>query len=1004
MLLSGWSGTPPEVLYREGEVLRLRYEKSASEQAISSFRAAAAAWTRSHDLRQAARASQRVGMTYTQLGLLQQALDAHREALAQAKASGDLSLESETLSDVGTARSFVAVREGEFEEAGRHCEASLELARQAHASRAEAKALMCLGEVAYNHGERERALDLYVRAGILSVRAGDTRAQAEALLYEGTVYSDQSEFVRAEDCLTRSKQAWAALGDARGTAIALVAMSKLHQRRGEYQTALNGLQEALVIVNRMGDAVWQGVILTAFGSVYLQLGDADNAIAYWERARERFTTAALNSFSVDLLISLGNAYLASGDDGKALDRFERALALGTDLADDHWQAYALRAIGAVHLSRADRTTAATFFERSLAVQERIRDPQFEAATRADLGEAWRLAGDLDRARTSFQLAVSLSRAAEFRLGEARGLDGLARVALGSGDLDAARRHIEQALALVESVRSGVPNRDLRASYVASVHRYHETHVDALMRLHRAHPGRGLDADAFEASEQARARSLLDGLAEAGVDLRKDLAPALLEREQALQQEFDAWAAQQRQALDLTPTAALAKRLADEYRGLEARHAALDAEIRSRSPRYAAVARPRPLTLRQVQQHVLDTDTILLEYAQGETRSYLWAVWKTGSSVHDLPSRTEISEAARELYRRLTARLSLTGSLQERRRRAEEADFLYWEQARHLSDLLLGPVAKAIAGKRIAIVADGALQYVPFAALPIPGGDPTPVPLMAGHEVVNLPSASALEMMRQETAGRAPPAGALAVLADPVFERDDPRLRAALRGAEASDDRRPGNQPAGMPASPAPGSAGSSFKLPRLAATRLEADAILAAAGTSATLRKLDFDASRSAATSPELAQYRIVHFATHGLFDNQNPGLSGIMLSMFDAHGRPQDGFLRLQDIYDLNLPADLVVLSACSSALGREVSGEGLVGIVRGFMYAGAKRVVASLWKVDDEATGDLMRRFYARMLRDHLPPAAALREAQLGIWRQSRWKAPFYWAAFSLQGEWRP
>ena len=179
-------------------------------------------------------------------------------------------------------------------------------------------------------------------------------------------------------------------------------------------------------------------------------------------------------------------------------------------------------------------------------------------------------------------------------------------------------------------------------------------------------------------------------------------------------------------------------------------------------------------------------------------------------------------------------------------------------------------------------------------------------------------------------------------------------------------------------------------------------AILAVAGRGASVARLGFDASRAAATSADLAQYRTVHFATHGIFDNESPGMSGIMLSMFDGQGRPQDGFLRLHDIYALRLPAELVVLSACNTALGRQVRGEGLVGMVRGFMHAGAKRVVASLWKVDDEATGDLMRRFYVAMVREGHSPAAALRAAQLAVRQQPRWKAPFYWAAFSLQGEW--
>jgi CHAT domain-containing protein len=998
------AGPPPDVLYRDAERLRLLYEKPSSEEAIAKYQAAATAWTRSKSLRQAARASQRIGMTYSQLGLLHQSLKAYEAALPLARASDDPALESEVLSDVGTARSLLAVRESDFEEAQRNCEAALQLSRRAGASREEARALACLGEAAYNRGARERALELYGQAAALATKLGDQRAEAEALLNQGSVYSDQSEFSLAEACLLRSKQLWAAIGDARGTAIVLVTVSKLQERRGAYQDALNGLQAALEALRRMGDAVWEGACLSAIGSVYMRAGEAVYATDYWERALERFGTAGMNSFSADQLRTLGEAYLASGDDIRALDRFERALAIGVELGDDHWQAYSLWDIGIVHLSRGAYAEAVTFFDRSLAVLQRMRDPRSEAQARASLGEAWRLQGDYARARAAFDAAVALSRKAEYRLGEADGLAGLARVRASQHDLEAARRDIERALELAESLRGEFGSRDLRASYFASVYQYYETHMDILMRLEAERPGRGFAEAAFAASEQARARALLDGLAEAGVDLRGDVDPALLRREQALRKEFDAWAARQREALEGTVSPALARRLADDYRDLETRHDALESEIRSRSPRYAALARPQPLTLRQVQAHVLDGGTVLLEYALGEARSYLWAVTASGYRVYELPSRSEIERDAQRLYGRLTARLTLTGTLQERRRQAEASDALYWEQAARLSNVLLGPVAAAIGGKRLVVVADGALQYVPFAALPRPGGGPDPVPLIADHEVVSLPSASALAVLRQETAGRKPPALTVAVLADPVFERDDPRLRAAVRAAGGPAATGTGNGTGPSAGSPAPRLAGAPLRLPRLAATRLEAGAILQYAGTRASLERLDFDASRGTATSPELAQYRIVHFATHGVFDNDNPGMSGIMLSMFDNRGRAQDGFLRLHDIYGLRLPAELVVLSACNTALGRRVSGEGLVGIVRGFMYAGAKRVVASLWKVDDEATGEFMRRFYKGMLGDRLSAAAALRESQLSIWRQPRWQAPFYWAAFSLQGEWKP
>jgi CHAT domain-containing protein len=264
----------------------------------------------------------------------------------------------------------------------------------------------------------------------------------------------------------------------------------------------------------------------------------------------------------------------------------------------------------------------------------------------------------------------------------------------------------------------------------------------------------------------------------------------------------------------------------------------------------------------------------------------------------------------------------------------------------------------------------------------------------------LPSASVLAEMRRELAGRKPAARAVAVLADPVFASDDPRLRPASKTAPAE---------APLPARDLTrarrdvGLAGSGAAFPRLAFSRREAEAIVTAAGPGRSAKALDFEASRARATSDDLSNYRIVHFATHGLLNNHHPELSGIVLSLLDRQGQPQNGFLRMHEIYNLKLPAELVVLSAGQTGLGKEVRGEGLVGLVRAFMHAGAERVMASLWKVDDAATAELMKRFYRGMFSQGLRPAAALRAAQLEMWQQERFSAPYFWAAFVLQGEWQ-
>lgn len=272
------------------------------------------------------------------------------------------------------------------------------------------------------------------------------------------------------------------------------------------------------------------------------------------------------------------------------------------------------------------------------------------------------------------------------------------------------------------------------------------------------------------------------------------------------------------------------------------------------------------------------------------------------------------------------------------------------------------------------------------------------PLLVKHEIITLPSATTLAVLRREGAGRTPAARAVAVVADPVFEALDERLAGvagtAAGGAVAqTDTTRSLQHELGM------------LRLARLPYTAREAERILQLVPSENGMKALGFQATRATATSAELRQYKYVHFATHGYFNSAQPALSGLVFSRFDERGQPQNGFLLSSDIFNLQLPAEAVVLSACETGLGEEVRGEGLVGLTRGFMYAGAARVVVSLWSISDQATAELMARFYDGVLQPDrkLTPAAALRAAQLALWRNPRWRAPYYWAAFTLQGEYR-
>jgi CHAT domain-containing protein len=588
-----------------------------------------------------------------------------------------------------------------------------------------------------------------------------------------------------------------------------------------------------------------------------------------------------------------------------------------------------------------------------------------------------------------------------------------------GNLDEARKHIEESLTLIETVRARSGSQQLRASYRASMEKVYEFYIDILMQQHAANPSLGHDAEAFQASERGRARSLLELLSEAHVDIRQGVDTSVIERERNLTQLLNTKAQRQIQLMARKGSQDEIATLKKEISTLEDQYQQVQTTIRKTSPAYAALTQPQPLSLKEIQQQ-LDPDTLLLEYSLGEQRSYMWAVAQQSLKSYVLPKREQTERVARRIYELLTTRsLFRSGeSAAVKQQRIAQADSQLLQASGELSQMVLGPVASELGKKRLVVVADGALQYVPFGALPVPSlgrsqlsvansrnadnkqpSDDTP--LIVNNEVISLPSASAIAVQRKGLQGRKPAANGVAVIADPVFSSNDERLQSKVRTGAKRPDQTDGVANTRIIEHLSDDS--GTLVIRRLRFTRQEAEHILAVAPRASNLKAIDFKANRATATGGELSKYRYVHFATHGYLDSERPDLSAVVLSLVDEQGKPQDGFLRALEIYNLNLPAELVVLSACQTGLGKEIKGEGLVGLTRGFMYAGARRVVVSLWNVNDKATADLMTKFYEKMLKQGERPAAALRAAQVEMLRQKQWQSPYYWAAFTMQGEWR-
>jgi CHAT domain-containing protein/tetratricopeptide (TPR) repeat protein len=722
------------------------------------------------------------------------------------------------------------------------------------------------------------------------------------------------------------------------------------------------------------------------------------------------------------LSSIGVAYVSLSRYDKSIEYLEQALAIYREVKNRSGEGYALNNLGLAYDNLGRYEKAIGYYEQALEIHREVKNRTGEGRALDNLGIAYEKLGRYEKAIEYSEQALEIRREVKDRDGEAYSLNSLARAESSQGNLLAARTHIEEGLKIAESMRSDLLSPESRASLLATVQSSYQLYTDVLMQQHKADPTKGFDALAVETSERQRARSLLDLLAESHADLRQGVDATLIERERTLAKQLDDKAQQLAQATKPEQAATLKQELSQLENDLERAQVA----IRNANPHYAALVQPQPLKLREIQAQ-LDADTLLLEYALGDERSYMWAITRDSLASYELPKGELIERDARQVYELLTARSTRERgeSDAERQERVSQAEAKLPAAASSLSQTLLAPVTAQLGNKRLVIVADGALQYIPFAMLPDPSaasrqssvaknnGQRTTgngQPLIVSHEVVSLPSASSLAVQRAELAGRQPAPKMLAVIADPVFDRTDERFKSATIQTSdkqqvqtvTADDARSIEHLAENSGDKA-GVTTVRMVIPRLPFTRQEANQLMALAPKGSSFEAIDFQATRATALDPALSQYRYIHIATHGLLDTERPGLSALVFSMVDAEGKPQDGFLRANDIYNLKLPAELVVLSACQTGLGKEIKGEGLVGLTRGFMYAGAARVVVSLWNVNDKATAELMTKFYERMLKKGERPAAALRAAQVEMWRQKQWQSPYYWAAFTMQGEWR-
>ncbi|MGI2907816.1 CHAT domain-containing protein [Tolypothrix sp. VBCCA 56010] len=962
-------------LYKQGTAESKRQALAKYEEALKLYRVV-------DDKKGQAVTLLNIGLVYSNLGENQKALSYFNQSLPLWRAEDNKTGEALTLNNIGSVYSTL----GEKQKALEYYNQSLPLRREVDDKAGEGRILNNIGAVYSDLGEKQLALEYYNKALPLWRAVEDKAGVAITLNNIGRVYSDLGEKQKALEYYNQSLPLSRAVENKAGVAATLTNIGLVYSDLGQKQKALEYYNQSLPLWREVDGKVGKAGVATTLsniGLVYSDLGQKQKALEYYNQSLPLWRAVGDKAGVAITLNNIGGVYSNLGEKQKALEYYNQSLPLSREVDDKALEAKTLNNIGLVYSDLGEKQKALEYYNQALPLSREVGAKAGVAATLNNIGLVYFDLGEKQKALEYLNQSLPLMREAENKANEAATLANIAFLERSRGNLNAALTPIKDAINIIEDLRTKVVNQQLRTSYFASKQGAYQFYIDLLMQLHKQQPSKGYNAEALHISERARARNLLELLAEANVDIRQGVDPKLVAQERSLQQQLDAAEFQKTKLLQGQYTNKELENIKQLIESFDSQLDDVQAQIRVKSPEYATLTQSQEfdklvLTLPQIQQQVLDDNTLLLEYSLGEERSFLWAVSKTGITTYELPKRADIQAAAQAFNKELldkkdSAAIPETGI--------------------KLSQMILAPVASQLKQKRLLVVGDGALQTIPFTVLPIPGSSQnSPTPLLVQNEIVTLPSASSIGVLRNKFKARKKlPPKTIAVLADPVFSSDDKRL---TNTSQSRNDEFRGSE--------LDNQIDECLNLGSLEYTKKEAEDILSLElNSTKKFSALGFAASLNTAVKPDLSQYQIVHFATHGCVSQKNPQLSKLVLSRFDKKGGNIDGDLNLNKIYNLKLPVELVTLSACKTGLGKNVQGEGLIGLTRGFMYAGAKRVVVSLWSVNDLTTASLMQQFYQKMLQQNQNPVTAMRAAQLEMWKSG--KAPYYWAAFTIQGEWQ-
>lgn len=955
-------------------------------EARDSFQKSAKLWENIRKFDSAAYCLREAGKLHLMLNTPEEAYQLFQKSLVFERKIKNVSGETDSLSYL----TIAALKLKKIKKAEDYSAQSLLLAETISDSAIKARAFYSAGEVEYQKDKIAEMIGFQEKALTFYREAQDKSGEAETLTNLAYGYVMDNNRLKGKETAQAAVNLQKELNNQRGLAFALIALGDTNARIGDWEQGLISFKEAEKLYPEDLDLYDKAILLDRFGTYYETFGEYKKAQKYYQKAQLLFAEINNESGSSQLITVLGQISAQLGENDAAFSYYLQGLRIAERSKNLVAYGLACRNIGDVYKNKGDFPLALNYYQKALNASKKVGIKQPIALVYEKIGKLYEIQKDHSAARKNYLLALQINAEIYSKVNRAHNHQDLATIDTLENDTESALNNIRESINFTEDLQNNILNSQLRQSHFENIFNRYEMYIDLLMKMHEQHPDKDYARIALQASEKSRARLLLENIKLSGTDFIKDANPELVKREVELRALFNRKTNEFTDALSKNAPQEEIDKLDDELDDLCEKIDEIKATLKQNSPIYSSIKNPEDFDIADFQNNVLDDNSLLIEFSFGKEKSYVWTISKTEIKSYVLPPR-EVVETQIERLREILESRSKTPNetLENYQARIKESESRYWQEAHNLSSDLFGKFADEFGKKRLIIVTDGKLHYFPVSSLPLPNSQANE-PLLLSNEVVYEPSATTLKIIKTARASRNPPNKNLLVFADPVFSKNDSRLG---KHTENSDKD--------LTFSPNLRFAESLKRLQRLEASEDEAQTISQISDASKSVIRSGFAATRNEIFSSDIYDYKILHFATHGLTNDERPELSRIILSAFDAEGKDLDSAVRLQDIYGLNLSTDLVVLSACETGIGKEVKGEGLMSFNNAFLQAGAKSVVSSLWKVDDAATGELMKYFYEELASGKYTTSESLRHAQIKMWNNPQYNSPFYWAAFTIEGD---